>query len=249
MRSSSSNMTAYLFFCLFFTLNTLFWWSAREIRPVWVNVPPVPSDNTALSFSLGDKQLAYRSYAFMLQNLGESGGRSQKLVDYNYDRLGEWFFLEDRLDPVSNFVPLLAAFYYSATPDNKDLDPIINYLADIGQGRKDGKWRWLAQAIYLARFRQNDLDKSLQLSYELASHPDKDRPAWTYQMPAFVLNNMGKKEAAHDLLMNILIDRADELDPAEVNFTKDYICNRILNAAERENHPLCNSMQEKNTIE
>lgn len=249
MKARLPAIMPYIFLLLFFGINTLYWLTARDVKPVWANVPPVPSYNTALAFALGDGQLAYRSYAFMLQNLGDSGGQSEMLVNYDYDRLGEWFMLIHRLDPVSDFMPLLAAFYYGSTPAAHDLDPVIDYLVKVGESTEGEKWRWLAQAVYLARFRQQDLDQALQLSYMLNDHPKKGRPAWSYQMPAFVLNDLGEKEAAHDLLIKLLIDRVDELDPAEVNFTKEYICDRILTKTEKRQHPLCGGVKSKKEIE
>lgn len=249
MKRYVPDIVSYIFLLLFFALNALFWQAARDKQAVWANVPPAPSDKTALVFSLGDRQLAYRSYAFMLQNMGDIGGQSEMLVNYNYGHLGEWLMLEHRLDPVSDFVPLLASFYYGATPAAEDLDPVIDYLVRVGESTEGEKWRWLAQAVYLSRFRQRDPDKALRLSYMLRDHPKDGRPTWSYQMPAFVLNDLGEKEAAHDLLMKLLVDRVDELDPAEVNFTKEYICDRILSDDERARHPLCGGVRSEKEIE
>lgn len=238
------NAFLYSIFGMFLMLNVAFWFYAHDIKNQWANVPPVPDENKAVSFSLGDRGLAYRSFALMLQNLGDSGGTSQSFQNYNYERLGRWFFLEHKMDPISNAVPLLAAFYYGATPVAEDLDPVIAYLAEVGMDTRGEKWRWLAQAVYLSRFSQKDSDKALELAYILASHPQQDRPAWTYQMPAFVLAQSGDKEAAYNLLVNLLADRADKLHPAEVAFTKDYICDRVLTKKDREHNPLCTGLEE-----
>jgi len=229
----------YLSFCVALLLNIGFWAYAKDERTVWGNVPPVPTEEEALSLSLGDGQFFYRAAGIMLQNLGDTGGRVTRLADYNYTILGKWFFLADSLDPMSNFLPLLAAFYYGATQNKQDLDPVIDYLAKVGVRPEGEKWRWLAQAVYLARYEQHDIDKALKLAHLLAVHPNDDRPGWTYQMPAFVLNAKGDKEAAYLILMNLLIDEAENLHPTEVNFTKEYICDRLLSPAQKAEHPLC----------
>ena len=83
------------------------------------------------------------------------------------------------------------------------------------------------------------MEKALELAYILANHPNKNRPGWTYQMPAFVLNDIGDKEAAYNVLMGVLIDEAENLHPTELSFTKDYICERLLTGRQRKNDPLC----------
>ena len=45
-------------------------------------------------------------------------------------------------------------------------------------------------------------------------------------MPAFVLTEVGEKEAARDLLRAI-IESATQLSPAEVEFMQDYIDTRL----------------------
>jgi len=73
--------------------------------------------------SLGDSQLAYRSYASLLQNFGNVDARSIALKDYDYNALGEWFMLSDKLDSRSDAVPMIAAHYYGAVQDPSMLDP------------------------------------------------------------------------------------------------------------------------------
>jgi hypothetical protein len=235
----SKNLTLHATFFCFLLLTIGFWFHARDLRAVWANVPPAPSMDKALSFSLGDKELAYRSFAIMLQNIGDSGGKTVNLSYYNYDRLGQWFFLEDKLNKISDVIPLIAAFYYGATPDPDSLNPVVDYLSHVGAREEGEKWRWLAQAVYLKRFVQDDLDEALKLAYKLANHPNQDRPGWTYQMPAFVLNDIGDKEAAYKVLMGILVEEAENLHPTELNFTKEYICERVLTDEQREKDPLC----------
>jgi len=239
MQQIQSKHVLYLSFCLALLLNIVFWAYAKDERAVWENVPPVPTKETAMSLSLGDGQFFYRVAGIVLQNLGDTGGRTTRLTEYDYPMLGKWFFLVDSLDPVSDFFPLLAAFYYGATRNAKDLDPVVDYLTKVGRRPEGEKWRWLAQAVYLARYEQQDMEKALKLAYLLANHPNNDRPGWTYQMPAFVLNAKGDKEAAYQILMNLLIDEAENLHPNEVNFTKEYICDRLLSPAQKEAHPLC----------
>lgn len=224
---------------LVFLINIVFWSGTRYVRAAWENVPYPPSKNGIVMAALGDQQLAYRVLGMMLQNFGEIGGRSTKFEDYNYENLGKWFFLADSLDPKSNFVPLLAAYYFGATKVKEDLDHVIDYLAHVGKRNYGQHWRWLSQAMFIAKFQQEDHEKALALAYDLADMWTDDMPAWAKQMPAFILADMGQKESALALLLSLIHEGADKFHPAEVNFMRSYICERILTKREAQIEPIC----------
>ncbi len=194
---------------------------------------------------MGDRQLAYRTIGIMLQNLGDTGGRSTSLNDYNYDELGKWLLLTGELDAKSNFVPFLASFYFGAVQDTSKMPPLLDYLHVAGQRPGGKRWRWLAQAVYLARFKMNDLDRALVHAKALAALENKDMPTWTRQMPAFVMNAQGNKEEAIGMLLEILESGEDSIHPNEVNHTREYICTRILDEKEAAGHPLCENLPER----
>jgi hypothetical protein len=237
--------TRSLYACVVFilALNIALWTYSRDLRPQWGNVPPVPSAKGAALATLGDSQMAYRVLGLMLQNLGSMGGQTEKFENYRYDRLRGWFFLEHRLDPESNFVPALAAYYYGATHKVDDLSPVIDYLQVAGQEPEPQKWRWLAQAVYLARYQQGDLNRALELANLLAGLKRNDMPLWARQMPAFVMNAQGDKQAAYALMVSILNSSAKELNPIEVRFIRDYVCERILNPDQAAQDKLCSAAE------
>lgn len=213
---------------------------SRDIRASWANVPPVPKAQSAAMMALGDKQLAYRMSALMVQNLGDIGGRVTPLYLYDYDRLAKWFFLADKMDERSNFMPLLAAFYFGGgTQDPSTLGPIIDYLEMVGMREYGEKWRWLVQAIYLARFRMGDTQRAMGLAQSLAEIRQPNMPAWTRQMPAFIASAQGDKQAAYEIIVSVLKDEREDLHPNEVNFMVHYICARLLDKAEAAKDPLC----------
>lgn len=225
--------------------NAAFWTVSKDRRAVWHNVPPAPSARGAVAVGLGDAQFAYRAQGLALQNLGDTGGRSTALNDYDYRGLGRWFALQDALDPRSNYMPMLAAWYFGASPDPEDLRHVIDYLEVVGQRPYGEKWRWLAYAAYLAQHKINDLDKALDLAQLLARGTEPGMPGWTRSMPALVLNEKGDKAAAYAIMMSILSSSADKLDPAEVNNMRIYICEQILDAPARKTNPLCTEPDRK----
>ena len=219
--------------------NVLFWFYSRDVRSQWLNIPPVPSTFSALSTTLGDQQFASRVISMMIQNFGSTGGRVTPIKNYDFEKLGDWMMLHYRLDPKSSITPFMAAYYFGASQDPTKIRPIIEYLRVAGNSAEGERWRWLAQAVYLARFKLKDLDLSLEMAYDLAAIPKDDYPVWAKQMPANILNQQGEKEAALQMMLSILNDKADKLHPNEVNGMVAYICEQILDPAEAKTHDLC----------
>lgn len=177
---------------------------------------------------LGDPELSYRALALMLQNLGDVGVDTTPLKGYNYERLGRWFFLLDSLDPFSDHVPMIAAYYFGATRIPNDAAVVADYLGKVGQATAGEKWRWLAQAAYLAQHRMNNLDLALSFAYKLSrmGQAGVDMPQWARQMPAFILRTKGDKEAARQLMKNMLVTEKSA-HPAEINFMQSYLIDEL----------------------
>lgn len=207
------------------TVNFLYWFATSDVYGKWAGVPPVPSRDGALVMALSDTEFAYRSGALTLQGLGDGGGKTSALKDYDYQKLGNWFARLDELNPASDHVPMVAAYYFGATRIPKDVRVVVDYLGAIGSIPVGEKWRWLAQAVYLAQHRLQDLDLALDLAYTL-SKMDVEMPMWARQMPVFVLKARGEKEDAQVLLEN-MIATGQDLDPKEINFMKAYLIEEL----------------------
>lgn len=231
-----------VFFVLMLLCNGLLWLSVRHDQARWNNVPPAPSVPDAVWAGIGDSGLAYRSLGIMLQNLGDTGGRTTNINKYNYDALTEWFFVMDRLDPKSNFIPYLAAYYFGGTQEEENIRALIPYLEYAGNRTEWEKWRWLAHAVFLARFELNDQALALRLANKLAAINNPDMPGWTRQMPVFILNSTGEKKEAEALMLMLMKEGLERFEPEEVNSMKFYLCEQILGPAEAGRHPLCEGL-------
>lgn len=205
-------------------LNLLFWLASHDTYSRWAGVPPVPDREGALAMTLSDAQFSFRFGAMTLQNLGNSGGQVTPIRDYDYQKLAGWFALLDGLDPASDHVPMLAAYYFGATTVPEDVGVVVDYLARAGDSPVGTKWRWLAHAVFLARHRMDNLPLALDLAYKLAKLQtvDDEMPLWARQMPAFVLSAGGDHEDARKIIENILLT-APDLHPNEVNFMRVYL--------------------------
>ncbi len=210
-----------------FCLNIYLWFDIHQITQTHFDTPPVFEKEKSLLSTLGDQELLHRKNAMMLQNLGNQTGNTISLKDYDYQRLGEWFHLQDSLNQYSDVTPMMAAYYFGAVKDTQKLEHVVDYLAVVG-ARPDGeKWRWLGHAVYLARDTMQDSDKALELAYLLSNNSNSDMADWAYQMPAFLLEAKGEDHLAYEIMLGILTSRADKLHPNEVNYMVDYICNRL----------------------
>ena len=213
--------------------------SIRPILSFPETVPNVPTLRASQVQFLGDKAFAYRVYGGMIQNFGEYGGKTTALKDYNFERLSRWFFLQNELDPESNYIPFIASYLFGASQDPKKLGPIVDYLEIAGNLSKGEKWRWLAHAVYMARFQVEDYDRALELAYKLSALYKDGMPAWTAKMPAFVQLQMGEKDASYSFMRGLLQGGHEGMHPNEINFMVDYICNRLLSEEEKSLDPLC----------
>lgn len=221
----------------FILVSLLFWlalcgalWLAGHLAQArWPGVPPVPAEKGAVAMTLGDRQMSYRLGALTLQNMGDGGGRVTPLKEYDYRALSAWFYLLRGLDSVSDHVPLIAAYYFGATREPEQARIVAEYLAEAGQDPSGQKWRWLAQAVFLARYRANDLPYALELANKLAAlqlDHGRQMPIWARQMPAFVLTAMGEKDAARAIIAGILLTDKS-LKPNEINFLKAFLVERL----------------------
>ncbi len=217
------NTKIVLLFLLGFT--ALFWTVSNRMFPKWPGVPPVPSSVGAEAMTLGDKEFSFRFLALILQNFGDMGINKTPLKDYNYKELGKWFFLLDSLDPISDHIPMLAAHYFGGSSIPENAAEVVKYLSKIGQMPVGQKWRWLAHAAYLAQHKMGDMDLALKYAYKLQRMNNEynlGMPQWARQMPAFILNNRGEKEASRKLMENLLVSEKN-IDPAEINFMRLYL--------------------------
>lgn len=233
------NTVLYLFLFAALCLNIGLWLYSNKIYVKWGNVPPVPKINTLVMGFLGDNQFAFRASAIALQNYG-SVGETQSLKDYNYETLGGWFNLLDRLDPKSNYVPYLAAYYYGAVQDPSMLGPVISYLEKVGMYEGQGRWRWLAQAAYLARHRMKDTDWAIRIARKLGSiYKPGEMPVWTLNMESMLTADMGDKQAAYLLMLEILKNEGPRMSASEYASNINLICETILTPLEAEKSPIC----------
>lgn len=246
MDHSRSKIVLYLAFVGILIANTAFWLHSRKVQLEWSNVPPAITADHATMFGLGDRQISYRLIGYFLQNLGNAGGRFEPLKEYNYAALENWFYTSKHLDQNSGYVPFLAAYYFGALNKEEDgnkelVAHVVNYLDQAGRSTYGQQWRWLAHAIYLTRFILKDRERALEMA-EYLSTMEADVSPWGRQLASFINLETGNRRAAYEIMIRILKTEGDKLDPVEVIYIRDYICNRALTKEEAREHPLCKDL-------
>lgn len=198
----------------------------RDVRPTWDVLGPPPSEDALRLAALGEPQALYRWLALSLQNAGDTGGRMTPLKAYDYDHVVGWLERLDALDPRAQTAPALAAYYFGQTSDHADMVAIIRFLMRAVPRDPTHRWQYLAHGAYLARHRAGDLRLALEAAQKLARLPGATMPPWARQMPAFILADLGDREAAA-AFMEAFLASADDLPPEEVNFIHDFLSRRV----------------------
>lgn len=205
-------------------LQITFWAYTKSIKPDLAIVPELPSEAEVKALSLGDRQFYYRYLGYVIQNAGDTYGRSTPLKDYNYEKLSKWFYLLDEMDKKADYVPALAAYYYSSTQNKEDTRYIVNYLAYHSEHDLEKNWWWLVQAVFIARHRLDDKPLALKIAYKLSKL--NNVPFWAKQMPAFIHLELGEKKEAIAIIQSIL-NSYQNIPERELNFMYYFVNERV----------------------
>jgi hypothetical protein len=204
----------------------LFWMRTHTHYPRLDIVPPVPSATALKALDLGDEQAYFRNLGQDLQNAGDTFGRVTPLKDYNYATLLAWFRLLDTLDATSNYVPTMAAYYYSQSQHHEDARYIVTYLEEHALRDLKTKWWWMAEAVFLAEHVVKDKPLALRVAQRMEALPPGDIPMWARELPAFIYEQMGEKEAATGVILTLL-QHIDEVSTPARNFIYYFLKDRM----------------------
>ena len=176
----------FFFLSLVFLQSTIWFQYTQHIKPDFTITPLPPSKLERAFLSFGDDSLLYRSYAFKLQNAGDTFGETTPLKDYDYQKLEKWFYALNDLDNKSEYVPSIAGFYYSQSQSVYDNEYIISYLTDYAKANPIKNWRWFTHAAYLARYKLGDFNRAIEISKNIINLNNPEIPAWAKAMAFFI---------------------------------------------------------------
>lgn len=217
-----------LLLIIFLGLQIFFWSFAQDEKPNLGIMPVLPSQAEIEALSFGDKQLYFRAMAMNLQMAGDTFGRTTPLKDYDYPELLEWFRMMDTLDWRSNFIPSIAAYYFSRTQNTPDVKYMVEYLLEHGLRDPEEKWWWLSQGIYLANHVIKDKESAFKMAQALKT-VEKDIPMWARQMEVFLREDLGETGAAEEVMCEIIAGNVDwdAIPEQELNFMTHFFEERL----------------------
>ncbi len=213
----------YGFFLALLACNVIFWANTKHIRPELGVVPSVPGKEELALLKMGDDQFYFRMLALQMQNTGDTYGRFTPLKYYDMGKIRDWFTLLDGLDPVSDMMPTMAAYYFSQTQNQQDVRPLVDYLYEHSVRDIKRKWWWLLQSIYLAQYKLKDMDLALKVSKPLVN---EDVPIWAQQMVAVVHEKRGEMEDALRI-METIKDNAETIPERDLRYMVYFVKERL----------------------
>lgn len=198
-------------------------WTYRGVRPELEIIAPPPGAQVRTVLAFGDEQLLYRMWALGLQNAGDTGGRTTAMRDYNYDYVLGWLNALSALDPHAEYHLLLAARYFSYTPNKNDLRRLVDFIAaDVGRA-PDKKWYWLTQAVIIAETKIGDLPLALDLARKLAAYDLPGGPGAPRMLPAILLEKVGRLAEAESAMEEVRTRWWNDLTEDERRYLEYFI--------------------------
>lgn len=213
-----------LLFVVFLSLQGLFWNHTRAIKPEMGIVPDVPGERTVRALSFGDEEVFFRLLALNIQNSGDTFGRFTALYKYDFNKLYHWFHLLDGLNNQSNYLPSMAAYYFSQTQNPSDVRYLVDYLDEYTDGRAKEKWWWVVQASYMAAHKMNNSERALELANKL--NGVRGIPIWAQQLPAFLHEERGEFGEALAIIEGVL-KHPEDYTQGELNFMRYFVDERL----------------------
>ena len=232
-----------IFFWLFiatFIAQIFFWKQTENIKPSFEIIPPVPSKYLVSTLSLGDNEFLFRILGTRLQNSGDVFAGFVALKNYDYSRLYQWMVMLDELNPKSNFIPALAAYYYSQTQNKPDTRYIVDYLDEHSSKDIDANWWWLFQGTYIAKNNLENPSRALELAHKLAKNNAKNAPLWTKELPAFLLEESGESCLAFEVIEKLIKESESgqhQISANEMNFMRHFINERLAKLKKQKFNP------------
>lgn len=211
-------------FALCVGLQAAFWWHSHNIRPEMGIVPDVPGERTVRALSFGDEEAFFRLYALNIQNSGDTFGRFTALYKYDFNKLSQWFYLLDKLNNRSNYLPAMATYYFSQSQNPADVRYIVDYVDSYTKDRVKEKWWWVVQGVYLAEHKLGDIDRAGELAERLKGV--KEIPIWAQQMPAFIHEQKGEFGEALAIIEEIA-KHPQDYSQGELNFMRYFVDERL----------------------
>ena len=202
----------------------LTWHGLQQPIGARANDLPYPlSTRVYVIASLGEPVMAAKLLNLWLQAFDNQPGISLPLHALDYSVVTQWLDTILELDPNGDYPMLAAARVYGSVNDRVKQRAMMDFIYEKFTQDPDKHWRWLANAVIIAKHELKDMQLALKYAEALAdSTTSKNVPYWAKDMRIIVLEDMGEIEAAK-VLVGGLIASGEINDPNELNFLENKI--------------------------
>jgi hypothetical protein len=222
---SLTAVPAWVWFVLALALVAQIGWQAArpQASRAASDLPPPPAPGVLRLASFGEPAAAARLAMLYLQSFDLRAGNDIPYRDLDYGRLIGWLRSILAIDPRSQYPLFAAARIYAENPDPRKARAALDFVYQEFFKDPNRRWRWLAHAALLAKYRLKDLPLALRYATaveHLTTAPDV--PVWAKQMRLFILEDMDELQAAKVMLGGLLASGQIK-DPAELRFLKQHL--------------------------
>jgi hypothetical protein len=208
---------------LFALAAQLGWHSQQPIVARAVDLPHPMSSRAYVIASLHEPLMVAKLLNLWLQAFDNQPAVSLPLHALDYNIVIKWLDTILELDPDGDYPMLAAARVYGSVSDHKKQRAMMNYIYEKFRQNPNKHWRWLANAVIVAKHELKDMPLALKYADALANRPTSENvPYWAKDMKIIVLEDMGEIEAAK-VLVGGLIASGEITDANELIFLQNKI--------------------------
>ena len=182
------------------------------------NLPAPPAAMLLEIASLGDSIALAKILMLWLQAHDVQPGGRASFLDLDYRRVTGWLDRILTLDPASRYPLLAASRLYGTVPAPRKQRHMLEFVYQRFLDDPERRWSWLAHAAILARYRLNDLPRSMRFAQAIRERATGDEvPDWARRTPVVLLEQSGELDATRILIGGLLANGLIT-DPHELNF-------------------------------
>ncbi|MEM7406780.1 MAG: hypothetical protein AAF458_15895 [Pseudomonadota bacterium] len=178
--------------------------------------PPLPVARLA---ALGEPVALARLLNLWLQAHDNQPGINIPYASLDYSRVRDWLQLTLDLDPRGQYPLLAATRLYASVPVANDRRRLmLDFVARSVPGDPGARWRWLADAALIAKYKLEDLPLALRYAEIVSAQAGHvDLPFWARDLRVLVLADMCEVDAVK-VLVGGLAEGGALVDAAERRF-------------------------------
>jgi len=184
------------------------------------DLPPAPRGAALRAATLGEPAAGARLAMLYVQAFDLGAGNTLPYQQLDYHRLRDWLQAILDTDPRSSYPLFSAARIYAEARDPARVRLMLDFIHKAFLEDPNRRWKWLAQAAYVAKHRLTDLPLALRYAADLERlTTDPGIPLWAKQMQIFIAEDMNELQAAK-IMIGGLLESGKLKDPGERQFLK-----------------------------